>query len=407
MVLSTEEGSDLRNDWHENKKRKSEAQRVASILAKRRLEKERQSLIASTLKNIDSISHSKKITFASDSESDHSVHNDPKKTSTLKLFDETDKDFDDLSFNDSIKNRHIGLKGAKLMAMESKFGNDERFKLNSKFEDDIEQTDDNEESQESNEKAATLKILSKVLGKEVTRGAAKDEFKKMDNKHRTAPFLRFDPENEQHLQWMQSLPPTTSRDSDDEISQDSEEKSDDEKLNSEDRFVPNRFFDVDPNFAEILRKNTREGSSEVGQKEFSFLKSVGRSSDVEYSNRKKKLLSIQLPSPSTEAKKVEVEKIDVPSLTESKTDSHSGKVTKYFFLLEDDNEVANVINNFKRKQPIDKIKRKWSSIRGSVIKVYKGQRRAVKRRNKNAASGNKPGKSSYNNREDKAAANIE
>lgn len=42
-------------------------------------------------------------------------------------------------FQLSVSNRHFGSKGAKLMLMEMKFGNDERFRLSEKFIEDGDQ----------------------------------------------------------------------------------------------------------------------------------------------------------------------------------------------------------------------------------------------------------------------------
>uniref|UniRef100_A0A183V3B1 J domain-containing protein n=1 Tax=Toxocara canis TaxID=6265 RepID=A0A183V3B1_TOXCA len=202
------------------------------------------------------------------------------------LFENEDEESDN-DVEVLISNRHFGAKGAKLMAMEAKFSNDERFRMNEKFfEDSNEQEEDEEKMEVEKEKKAKLEILSKVLGKAV-RNSVRGK--------RAAPFSRFDPDNQNHIRWLNEQKLQTAEcdqesvEKEDEVDrgtvrkEEEEEEAEKNKM-GESRVIEGQYFDVDETFAESLKRTLKiQGSSNETQNGFSFLKSIGRvhSADVE------------------------------------------------------------------------------------------------------------------------------
>uniref|UniRef100_A0A0M3JB66 Uncharacterized protein n=1 Tax=Anisakis simplex TaxID=6269 RepID=A0A0M3JB66_ANISI len=176
------------------------------------LEKQRQSLIAEALKNVDSpASKSKKIVFNSDSEDENQTtsrapvenSSSTQNNSNIRLFDNDGDEADEDNVELSIKNRHFGPKGAKLMALEAKFGNDERFRMNEKFLDEDktnEEEVDGEAMELAKEKKTEFEILSKVLGRTIR--STKLNENAVASSQKKAPFLRFDPDNPAHVKWL-------------------------------------------------------------------------------------------------------------------------------------------------------------------------------------------------------------
>ncbi|VDP12284.1 unnamed protein product [Heligmosomoides polygyrus] len=139
------------------KRAKSEEQRLASIRAKKELEKQRNAIVAQALREVDQ--KRKRVVF-SDSEGEEVSR--------------------------------LGVRcslGEKLMKLEARFNSDSRFKLDEKFVSSG--SDDEDESEVVQERAKNLEVLSKVLGNTGSSGHPK-----------ARPFTRFDPFNEEHVRWV-------------------------------------------------------------------------------------------------------------------------------------------------------------------------------------------------------------
>uniref|UniRef100_A0A915AUJ6 Uncharacterized protein n=1 Tax=Parascaris univalens TaxID=6257 RepID=A0A915AUJ6_PARUN len=382
-----------------DKRARSEAQRLESCMQRRQLETRRQAIISRALNGVDSIATSKKIVFHSDSEGEcieeASIE---KKARGIPLFDdEEDGDIEDIE--PSISNRHFGSKGAKLMLMETKFGNDERFRLSEKFLEDGDQDEEGDEEVEAGkERRATLAILSKVLGKSIrtTKSTGSGiHFK------RAAPFSRFDPDDEDHLQWLNERKQHNKPQGSSEREGKGHEGKDCQRIGrgdeerrkvEESTVVGGYYFEVDKNFAESLKKKLNvEDSSSEPINGFSFLGSIGRNQSVEDGGLEEKLMGSSKKHP-VYSKEVSVRGMDEEHRSEEgrpekKLKRAEGLSTApdsgcFLFVTHSDHDIWKVVDNFRRKRSVEAIGKRWSYIRTSIIKVYKGQRKQALKRQK-------------------------
>lgn len=167
---STYPSTSSANGDRSGKRIKSEERRLQSLLEKRELERRRQCVVSETLKKVDlteGTGLNKKIRFDSDDDDDdnppaptsatagkdastNGATRDAAKASSSAsgskkerpaLFDD-DGDEDDVEDGDqafALKPHFFGKKGAELMALESRYGGDDRFKLSDKFLDEEEE----------------------------------------------------------------------------------------------------------------------------------------------------------------------------------------------------------------------------------------------------------------------------
>lgn len=196
---------------------------------KRQIEHQQQkSVIKEALSHIDKINVNKKIVFDSDSEeveavsADKSQSSDNVKTDSQleqkksTLFDtETSSDEEELDkarFN--IRKEFEGSKGSKLITLQSKYGNDPRFKLDARFiesDSDSEDEDVHKSAEDpvEEERQRSLKILQAVVG---TKGLGiRDPQDKMKKKFKDISVLKYDPTNEEHRQFEVKRAPKESK----------------------------------------------------------------------------------------------------------------------------------------------------------------------------------------------------
>uniref|UniRef100_A0A0N5AS44 NUC153 domain-containing protein n=1 Tax=Syphacia muris TaxID=451379 RepID=A0A0N5AS44_9BILA len=241
--------------------------RRSSLAAKRAEEKQRQATISLSLKSLESLP-SKKVVFHSDSEDEPVV-------------------------SEMFVNRHFGKRGAKLAKLEAKFGHDARFRMDEKFMD-------------SDDEKLKYKIFYQIL--------------------KAPGFRRFDPENELHLQWVEST----------------KKKKKKENENPDDVLC--------------------EGKDDS----FSFLKSIGRKPDINLE--------------SNASDDIKENKVEVRGYFQLKDDSvyrssdinlisSTVPVSSAFFLSDNDNEVIQGLKYFRRKRSIEDIRNKWCNVRHGIIKV--------------------------------------
>ncbi|XP_069593017.1 nucleolar protein 8 [Ranitomeya imitator] len=203
-------------------KRLQDNQKRLAAMEERRKEREQQKqVIQGALVKLDSqtAKKSQHIVFDSESEEesekqDSSASNGHNKKMIkpikAKLFDSSGEDSDDEEEKDDerfeIKTQYEGRSGEKLMALQSRFGTDERFKMDARFlEDNSEEETDTEKPQTSQadddglsaEKKKNLDILQSVLNINVepqptSKKAAKAKaFKDLN-------ALQYDPTKEDH-----------------------------------------------------------------------------------------------------------------------------------------------------------------------------------------------------------------
>ncbi|XP_073500425.1 nucleolar protein 8 [Phyllobates terribilis] len=196
--------------------------RLAAMEERRKEREQRKQAIQGALLKLDlqSAKKSQHIVFDSESEeesekedsSTRNVHNDKKtKPINAKLFDSSGEDSDDEEEKDDerfeIKTQYEGRSGEKLMVLQSRFGTDERFKMDARFlEDSSEEEADTEKTPKSQadddslsaEKKKNLDILQSVLNVNVEpQPASKKAAKAKIFKDLNA--LQYDPTKEDHV----------------------------------------------------------------------------------------------------------------------------------------------------------------------------------------------------------------
>ncbi|PIO65108.1 hypothetical protein TELCIR_13236 [Teladorsagia circumcincta] len=222
------------------KRAKSEAQRVASIRAKKELEKQRNAILSRALREVDQ--KSKRVVFP-DSDDEFSVYY---------------------------------FVGEKLMKLEARFNSDSRFKLDEKFVSSG--SEDEDENEVVQERSKQLEVLSRVLGSTVKPQKKTLKSSEKDAKgQKVRPFTRFDPFNEEHVRWLKQEEELKNAAASDE---DSNEEQAVPGGNEEGQMKNGIRYEMQPDFAEELKMRLAGEASAVessnGNGGFSFLAMVGR-----------------------------------------------------------------------------------------------------------------------------------
>ncbi|XP_028853197.1 nucleolar protein 8 isoform X2 [Denticeps clupeoides] len=209
----------------EAEKQQQDNQRRLAALEQRLRDMEQQKkFIQGALSKVDTqnTNKSKHIVFGSEDESEGEVEEtqrksfvemapeNPKKTGGKKLFDSSeDEEEDESSAEDDqrfqIKPQFEGKAGQKLMQLQSRFGTDERFQMDSRF---LESDDETEvvaknaplepmEDELIEEKKKNLDILQSVLNINIQPSEASKESTK-SKKFRDMSALHYDPTREEH-----------------------------------------------------------------------------------------------------------------------------------------------------------------------------------------------------------------
>nr|XP_026494090.1 probable RNA-binding protein CG14230 [Vanessa tameamea] len=197
---------------NDEKKQNSDKKRLESMKRKRQEFSEKKNIIKSGLISIDK-KPNKKVIF-SDTEEDNSVKNSLPNSGNVKqthngkasLFEDEASD-DEINFE--IKKQFEGVKGQKVLDLQSRYKSDKRFVLDERFvednsasekEDNGEQRDEIEIGQ-ADEKAKQLNILQDVLG--VTIKSRYENQYDTTNKIKTKlGMLRFDPMQPEHAKYL-------------------------------------------------------------------------------------------------------------------------------------------------------------------------------------------------------------
>uniref|UniRef100_A0A0K0FDR7 Uncharacterized protein n=1 Tax=Strongyloides venezuelensis TaxID=75913 RepID=A0A0K0FDR7_STRVS len=329
------------NNDRELKKIKAEEKRQEALKRKKEEENRRKRVIADSIKEIDNVKRSKHVVFKdSDNESDEDMGNDDRQKNgkhSMKLFEEDDEDDFEENEGDLIKSRHVGKKAAKLMKLESKYGHDERFHLDSKFLED----DDQEEDEEVEEEGGGGEIRHKERKKDLVR-----------------PFNRYDPTNPAHVEWMKKYKEKSGF-VEGKSSNEEEHKNEPEKI-----VVEGQYFKVD----DALKNELCGGSSS-----FSFLSSIGRPEE------KAEIVVVEKPQtqenttePPKKKKKEAPKPTPKPIL--------NSIVVKKFFINPDTKEFRSIIANFRRTQKEENIKNAFKKAQPKLSLCYQSVKKNAKRR---------------------------
>ncbi|XP_018407790.1 PREDICTED: nucleolar protein 8 [Nanorana parkeri] len=202
------------------KQQQDNEKRLVAMMERRKERELQKQIIQGALLQLDSRSSKKHIVFESESESEKeekastseikSMHADYKeKQDTSKLFSSSEEDSDNEDKEDTrfeIKAQYEGRSGMKLMQLQSRFGTDERFKMDTRF---LESSSEDEESLEANqskvdeehdlsaEKKKNLGILQSIMNIDVEPESASKKAAK-GKKFKDLNALHYDPAKEDH-----------------------------------------------------------------------------------------------------------------------------------------------------------------------------------------------------------------
>ncbi|XP_051932235.1 nucleolar protein 8 isoform X2 [Hippocampus zosterae] len=213
----------------EERQRKDNKRRLAAVERRRKEAEEHKKLIQGALANLDAVTPrtGKHIVFNFDDDdeptalaADESVpvgHEDRAAASGPRLFgssedeDEEDGDEEEDGGRFHIKPQFEGQAGQKLMELQSRFGTDERFRMDSRFLEEEDEEDDKEESDDDGgaevktsaaedegflqeEKKRNMSILQGLLGHQANSAKPSAKTKTF----RDVSALHYDPSREEH-----------------------------------------------------------------------------------------------------------------------------------------------------------------------------------------------------------------
>ncbi|CEF69407.1 Hypothetical protein SRAE_2000405600 [Strongyloides ratti] len=325
------------NNDRELKKIKAEEKRQEALKRKWDEENKRKRVIAESLKEVDNLKKPKRIVFKdSDDESDEDTGKDDvikNGKSCMQLFDHDDDDNFEENPEELIKSRHVGKKAAKLMALESRYGHDERFHLDSKFLENGDEESEDEEDDDDHD------IKHKESKKDLVR-----------------PFNKYDPTNPTHIEWMKKYKAKIGLTEETSVNEE-EKKQVEEKI-----VVEGQYFKVDD-----ALKNEIYGNSSS----FSFLSSIGRPEE--------KAVVIQKPQEQIEVKEsVSKKKKEQPKVVPKP--KLNSIVIKKFFISPNTNEFKSIIANFRRTQKEENIKNAFKKAQPKLNLCYQSIKKNTKRK---------------------------
>ncbi|KAK6015550.1 hypothetical protein OSTOST_19025, partial [Ostertagia ostertagi] len=334
---------------------KSEAQRIASIRAKKELEKQRNAILSRALREVDQ--KSKRVVFPMTAMMSSQGASQKSSTAHVKLFEDSSSEEDEQD-TITITNRHEGKKGEKLMKLEARFNSDSRFKLDEKFVS----SGSEDEDEDGSEKDA--------------KGHAK-----------VRPFTRFDPFNEEHVRWLKKEEELRNGAND-------EDSNDEHVVLNESEGGPIKngiHYEMQPDFAEELKVRlageTSAAESSNANGGFSFLAMVGRKTTSEelghthgqkvdiLPNKKMKMILESVQDDDGVDTKVVVP-------VNSKSSSLGRPANTAFFVTGNEEHLQSLISNFKRTQPLERIVPLWANHRDVFAKNYKHLRKAALKENR-------------------------
>ncbi|KAI6197799.1 hypothetical protein M3Y94_01267500 [Aphelenchoides besseyi] len=336
----------------DDRKRNDELRRrrIEGLEEKQRFEEERRRLVSESLKSEGrGTALNKRIVFK------NSDDEEEQKNGKLTLFDDDqDPDLNEQNPEDLLKNRLTGAKSAKLTKLESRFGHDQRFRFDERF---VDSDDENAEVNGNNhvssviaEKKAEMSILSKVLGHKIKSTVI--EKKSSKEPRIVRPFQRFDPDDPEHVAWMEANQPA--------IAVKSERMLSAEQFNNEvDKagtiVKEGQFYEMDETFAK------RVNGKKVAEP-FSFLSSIGRSVEPTESMKIERLDVEDEVKPKKRPKK---EKTETSKATES-----SEPERPYFFVDVKDPKFQDSLRSFTLHRDTVIVDKWFSKHRPLFINMY-------------------------------------
>lgn len=384
----------------------SNQRRLQAIAEKNAEQQRQQALIKKALEGDKMESKSHK--FFSDSDAEDNTESSTANLSTekrvsmkqsqLQLFSgydpESSEEEEDADHTFRLRPQFEGAKGHKLMALQTRFGRDMRFRMDERFQEsgsdeDEEENGETEENAGEEEKSRAMKILESVLGHKVKVPKHKDRIFKDMNK------LRYIPGSEacKHME-VPDVEPKKKKPkaaSKEEGRSDDSSPSPDEKVNElppepEPKKKNDRYYEVSSNIKDLF-----SGSSTP----FSFFGASACHDDDEkletdaphlhYSGSSEDFSDAEM----SEASEVCDEREPTP-LTETTpfkidTSSGSSRVKRW----QDDPRLSAAVRYFKRSENWDEVVEGWNARRSNLMEFVRLRQKRHHRRLKERERGGK------------------
>ncbi|XP_041347828.1 nucleolar protein 8-like [Gigantopelta aegis] len=377
--------------------------RLQSVKERDRENRMKKAILKKALSSVDGVcSANKKIVFDSDDDFDlpttteptttviKTKHNDKQQAVNTgpSLFDSEDDDAgvtaDGEMFH--LRQQYEGKAGRKLLALQSRIGADERFRLDERFADSEEENDnDHDEKNELSEKARNLKILESVVGRDKVY---KLDYKKKQFKDIGA--VRFDPSHEDHSQFeiKRSETEVSKNVTKPEKQKKKAKKGTEEVVEDElPQVDKTRHFEVSTSLKDAFKKSSSKES-------FSLLSAFGPSKNQSESSDEEDIAV--KPSLSHQAwrqdNKSDEELMSASDNNEDGSETPAAKSVpapprvifpvknRTFFFTTDDERLKEGVQYFLRPANYEDVVRKWREKRRDLIDAFKlKHKRALKR----------------------------
>ncbi|KAL3853055.1 hypothetical protein ACJMK2_016637 [Sinanodonta woodiana] len=304
-----------------------------------------------------------------------------------------------------------GETGKKLMKLQSRYGNDPRFRLDKRFKESDSDNEMLKENDEEDETTKSLKILRDVLGDKANIKVTAEERKK--NIFKDVTVLHFDPTREDHKHYeIKKLEGTQkemqSKKKKKKMKQDSQHQDEgEEKKNSEPSVGKDKFYQVSSSLIEAF--SNKGNSTQSDNTGFSLLAMFGSKKDDDKQTRQdhsdvldqektNKALKIKTPylwehfggdddgvrdnsdadddidEKSNKAIQEESNKQDIIPVTSAGS--------KTFFIAKDDERLKDAAK-FCRRESLEIIRKKWEEQRPLLVEMYKTRYKQQRRKSRN------------------------
>ncbi|CAC5405959.1 unnamed protein product [Mytilus coruscus] len=335
-----------------------------------------------------------------DSDVDEAVNSKTlEKKNVPALFDNSESESTD-SENDEkmfkIRPEFEGKSGQKRMELQSRYGNDDRFKLDERFIDSEEENmeEDIEEPTEEDERAKSLKILEQVVGTKI-----KPERK--GKLFRDVSALHFDPSREDHTHYevqAESQPKKEKKSSKKrkvtEVTENEEKEEDLPEVSKE------KFFSVSDSLKDAFKPSSKDSDEPKG---FSLLSAFGsgpsKEHDYEHDENAEDsgMKTLQHKSslfPWEQQFDDESSDSDRNDRNDNSDDSQSDEDIKekepivfssaksFFFFQENDERISEGIKKFCRQDDLEIVKEKWLQKRPDLVEAYRTKHKRLIRKKK-------------------------
>ena len=182
----------------------SNAKRLASMKERQNQIQTQKRSIMSGLSNTGVESKSKVVKLGSDDENEGGNDGNQGRAKKLLLGDSSDEEENDVKDRFRIRPQFEGKTGEKLLSLQSKFANDDRFKIDERFKQNEKKKReknnlDSLDEDTKEERLRNLKILSSIVGSEKKVDISTTDEKKL---FKDPSKMRFDPSNKDHQQFL-------------------------------------------------------------------------------------------------------------------------------------------------------------------------------------------------------------